>query len=254
TSLKPNGESPLAPSAITAKSQTFTQDGMVDVSEPDEMSLDDIKRTIADYKTAAENAKAAGFDGVEIHAANGYLIDQFIQDNTNKREDDYGGSIENRARFLMEVTEAVVGVWGADKVGVRLSPTGTFNDMHDSDPLTHFGYVIEQLNTHNLAYLHMVEEFPGMHNSETEDNLVKKLRGKWNGFYIANGGYERDEALDVIESGYADAITFGRPFISNPDLPKRLEMNAELAEANQETFYGGGAEGYIDYPTLEEAA
>lgn len=253
TSLLPDGEQPVAPSAIRAESQTFTEEGMTDVSEPREMTIDDIKQTVADYHHAAECAKRAGFDGVEVHSANGYLLDQFLQDKTNKREDEYGGAHENRARFLFEVLEAVTDVWGADKVGVRLSPTGTFNDMGESNPTTTFGYVVEELNKHNLAYLHMVERFPGIETDEPEQNVVRTLRNKYNGFYIANGNYDNETARSEVESGYADAVAFGRPFIANPDLPKRLEENAKLNEPDESTFYGGGAEGYTDYPFLDEA-
>ena len=253
TSLLPANASPVAPSAIQAVSQTFTEEGMVDVSSPREMTVEDINQTVEDYRLAAQQAKAAGFDGVEVHAANGYLIDQFLQDKTNQRSDEYGGSVDKRFRFLNEALKAVTDVWGSQKVGVRLSPTGTFNDMGDSDPLNNFGYVIEQLNKQNLAYLHMVEEFPGIAVDDKESDIVKNLRAKWNGFYISNGGYEKESAESVIESGYADAIAFGRPFISNPDLPKRLELGAALNEADQTTFYGGDAEGYTDYPFLDEA-
>ncbi|MBI1302094.1 MAG: N-ethylmaleimide reductase [Alphaproteobacteria bacterium] len=252
SSLLPEGQQPLAPSAIRAKSQTFTEDGMTDVSEPRAMTIEDIKETIKDYRHAAECAKRAGFDGVEVHSANGYLLDQFIQDKTNKREDEYGGTHLNRARFLFEVLEAVTGVWGADKVGVRLSPTGTFNDMGESNPTTTFGYVIEELNKHNLAYLHMVERFPGIETDKPEQNVVRSLRHKYKGFYIANGNYDNKTARSEIETGYADAIAFGRAFIANPDLPKRLEQNAEMNEADQTTFYGGGAKGYTDYPFLKD--
>lgn len=253
TSLKPNGEAPVAPSAIRAQSQTFTADGMVDVSDPRALEIDEIKQIVEDYKVAAKNAKDAGFDGVEVHAANGYLIDQFLQDKTNQRTDEYGGSVDNRTRFLTEVLEAVLEVWGNDRVGVRLSPTGTFNDMGDSNPLETFSVAVEKLNQYDLAYLHIVERFPGIESSGSDLNIVKTLRDKWNGFYIANGDYNAETGSDVIASGYADAIAYGRPFISNPDLPKRLEINAPLAEADQATFYGGGAEGYTDYPFLEES-
>lgn len=252
TSLLPDGQAPLAPSAIRAEAQTFTEAGPTDVSEPRAMSIDDIKSTIEDYRIAAQNAKKAGFDGVEVHAANGYLIDQFLQDGSNKRDDNYGGSIENRARFLIDVLKEVTDIWGAGRVGVRLSPTGTFNGMSDSDPKATFSHVINELNQFNLAYLHMVEKFPGIDSSDEDQKIMTDLRALWNGFYIANGNYDRNSGTDVIASGYADAIAYGRPFIANPDLPQRLEQGAELNEPDQSTFYGGGAEGYIDYPTLNE--
>ena len=252
-SLLPNGEKPVAPSAIKADSQTFTEDGMTDVSEPRALSAEEIKATVQDYRNAAQNAKDAGFDGVEVHAANGYLIDQFLQNKTNKRDDEYGGSVENRMRFLNEILDEVIDIWGADHVGVRLSPTGTFNDMGDSDVLGTFGTIIKKLNDYNLAYLHIVEKFPGINASAEERLLTGPLRGMWNGFYIANGDYDRDRAIEAIENGHADAITFGRIYIANPDLYERLKSNAELNEPDHDTFYGGGAEGYIDYPFMNEA-
>lgn len=252
TSLQPDNAQPLAPSAIRAEGTTVTPDGEVELSEPRAMTEDEINSTVADYKSAAERAREAGFDGVEIHAANGYLIDQFLRDKTNKRDDQYGGSAANRARFLMQILDAVIPVWGADKVGIRLSPTGTFNDIEDSHPLETFGYVIDRLNEYNLAYLHMVERFPGMDVSNMDLDIIQTLRARWNGFYIANGDYDKLKGETAIESGYADAITYGRPFIANPDLPARLEAGAPLNEPDQETFYGGGREGYTDYPFMKD--
>lgn len=254
TSLLPHGAEPVAPSAIRAASQTFTENGMTDVSEPRALTLEEITQTVADYKHAAECAKQAGFDGVEVHAANGYLIDQFLQDKTNHRDDDYGGDVANRVRFLSEVLDAVTEVWDSEQVGVRLSPTGTFNDMGDSTPLETFGHVIENLNTRNLAYLHMVERFPGIGAGNQDISTLMKLRSQWQGFYISNGDYNLLNAQNAIQSGYANAITFGRIYIANPDLPTRFELGAELNEPDQDTFYGGGAEGYTDYPFLEENA
>lgn len=253
TSLQPEGAAPVAPSAIRAKAQTFTADGFVDVSEPRALILEEIQGVIRDYEIAAKNAMKAGFDGVEVHGANGYLLDQFLHDGSNKRTDQYGGSAENRVRLLREVVEVVVAAVGADKVGVRLSPTGSFNDVRDSDPLSVFGLAIEKLNGYGLAYLHMVEKFPGIENDNQDAKTIKDLRALWKGFYIANGGFDADSAKAIIESGYADAIAFGRPFIANPDLPKRLEIGAALNEPDQSTFYGGGAKGYTDYPFLDEA-
>ena len=253
TSLLPDNAAPLAPSAIQAEAQTFTDNGMTDVSAPKAMSAEDIAQTIKDYKHAAQCAKDAGFDGVEIHAANGYLINQFLDDSTNQRDDEYGGSPQNRARFLDEVLAAVTSVWDADKVGVRLSPTGTFNDMGDSDPEATFGAAIDVINPYNIAYLHMVEKFPGMSQSDGEDTIVRRLKNKFNGFYIANGDYHHDDAIKAVEDGYADAIAFGRAFIANPDLPERLERDADLNEPDDTTFYGGGAEGYTDYPFIDKS-
>jgi N-ethylmaleimide reductase len=253
TSLQPEGQKPLAPSAVRADTQTYTDDGYTETSEPKAMSEEDIKRTIDDYHHAAQCAKEAGFDGVEIHAANGYLIDQFLRDKTNKREDDYGGDIKNRARFLTEVLESVLDVWPAGRVGIRLSPTGTFNDIDDSDPESLFSHVIDILNEHGIAYLHMVERFPGLGADNEDLAILKKLREQWNGFYIANGDYDVLKAKTAFQSGYADAITFGRPYIANPDLPERMQKGAPLNEPDEDTFYGGGEKGYTDYPFLEKS-
>ncbi len=251
TSLQPGGQAPLAPSAIAANAQTFIVDGPADTSMPTEITLDGIARTISDYKTAAQNAKDAGFDGVEIHGANGYLIDQFMRDKTNQRTDEYGGSIENRAKFLLEVIGAVTSVWQDNQVGLRLSPTNQFNDMADSDTLSHFSYIIDKLNGYNLAYLHMVEKNMSGEQNPEEDAIIQSLRNKWQGIYIANLDYDRARAEAAVEKGEADAIAFGKLFISNPDLPERLARNAPLNEADPTTFYGGGREGYTDYPPLE---
>jgi N-ethylmaleimide reductase len=252
TSLQPNAQAPLAPSAVRANSQTFIATGMVDVSEPREMTLEDIQRTVADYKRAAENAKRAGFDGIEVHSANGYLIDQFLMDGVNQRTDGYGGSVENRYRFLSEVMAAVLSVWPADKVGVRLSPTGQFNDASDSDRLATYGYAVKQLNTLGLAYLHIVEKFPGIEQSDDDRATLGALIDMWDGFYIANGDYGKADGEAAVAEGRAGAVAYGRPFLANPDLPRRLALGAALNDPNPATFYGGGAEGYTDYPTLDE--
>jgi len=254
TSLLPAGAAPVAPSALTANSQTFIETGFAAVSEPHALSLEAIQLTIADYKVAATHAQAAGFDGVEIHAANGYLIDQFLHDNANVRTDEYGGNAAHRCRFLREVTEAVLAVWDAKQIGVRLSPTGTFNDMHDSNPAQTFGTAIEMLNDYQLGYLHMVEAIQdGRENSAQEKALLDTLRSKWQGFYIANGGYTRERGEHAVSSGYADAVAYGRDFLANPDLPKRLARNLPLNTPDENTFYGGGAEGYTDYPIWEDS-
>lgn len=250
TSLLPDNAKPVAPSAIQAKSQTFTAEGPVETSMPRELSEAEITETVADYKRAAECAKEAGFDGVEVHAANGYLIDQFLRDGSNKRTDSYGGSVENRSKFLFEVLDAVTSVWSAGSVGIRLSPTGAFNDMKDSDPEALFGSVISKLNTYKLSYLHIVEKFPGIESSSEDLKIVQNLKDQWQGFYIANGDYNQEEGLVALESGYADAISFGRAYIANPDLAERLEANADLNEADASTFYGGDAKGYTDYPYM----
>ncbi|MBV6631559.1 MAG: alkene reductase [Alphaproteobacteria bacterium] len=254
SSLLPNNAKPYAPSAIAAKSQTFIETGMVDVSEPQAITVEEIKATVAEYRHAAELAKQAGFDAIEIHSANGYLIDQFIRDGSNKRTDEYGGPIENRIRFLKEVTEAVLEVWPADKVGFRLSPTGGFNDMSDSDPAATFSAVAKAMNAYGLAFLHMVEEFPGEESSAEDQAVNKAVREAWTGAYIANGGFDAAKADAAVASGAADAVAFGRPFISNPDLPKRIAKGASLTEPDQTTFYGGDGKCYTDYPTLEQEA
>lgn len=249
-SLLPDGKSPVAPSAIQADAQTFTADGFQDCSEPVALTKDGIAETIADFKHAAQCAKLAGFDGIEVHSANGYLLDQFLQDGTNKRDDEYGGSLENRTRLLREVLSAVSEIWPRNRIGVRLSPLGQAGDISDSDPEATFSYAYKMLSDEGLAYLHVMENFPGNDPDEDETDLIKRLRKLYQGFYIGNGGYNAEKAADALSSGHADAITFGRPFIANPDLPERYRVGADLNEPNQDTFYGGGAEGYIDYPFL----
>ena len=250
--FQPDNQKPLAPSAVKPDVDVFFDGEKRPASEPEAMTVSDIQSTIADYQKAAENAREAGFDGVEIHAANGYLIDQFIRDKTNLRDDEYGGSIENRLRFLKEVTRAVLKVWDASQVGIRLSPVGNQNDIADSDPLATFREVINFLNPLNLAYLHMVERFPGMPASNEDLATLVTLRELWQGFYIANGDYDYLSAKQAVESGYADAVAFGRPYIANPDLALRLEKGVALNEPDPDTFYAGEEKGYIDYPFYSE--
>lgn len=252
-SVLPEGEKPLAPSAIRAQAQTFVDGQMVDVSEPRAMTKDDINNLIEEYKTATRNADKAGFDGVEIHSANGYLLNQFICDGSNQRTDNYGGSVENRIRLVNEVVEAVLEVMDAGRVGIRLSPTGTFNDVSDSDPLTTYTALIKQLNQYKLAYVHIVERFPGIDVSNKDLHIVEQLIQQWQGFYIANGDYNLLTAHDAVKSQRADAVAFGRQYIANPDLMERLKAGAALNTPDQNTFYGGGAEGYTDYPFMEDA-
>jgi N-ethylmaleimide reductase len=213
----------------------------------------EIPGIVDDFRQAAENAKQAGFDGVEVHAANGYLLDQFLRDGSNHRTDAYGGPVENRARLLLDVIDAVTTVWSADQVGVRLSPINSFNDIADSDPDATFGYVARQLKGYGLAYLHVVEtDMTGAASAQTFDR--RKLRNAFRGTYIANGGYDKARAKEAIANGDADFVAFGIPFIANPDLVERFALNAPLTEPDQATFYGGDERGYIDYPFLEEAA
>ncbi len=251
-SLLPDGQAPVAPSAIRANSQTFTASGMTPVAMPRALERAEIPELVAQYAAAAQRAKHAGFDLVEVHAANGYLIDQFLQSRTNERTDEYGGSPANRARFLWNVTAAVADVMGADRVGVRLSPTGTFNDMGDADPETTFATAIDGLNSLKLAFLHVVERFPGSQPTADDMALLARLRERWRGLYLANGGFDGDTATAVIASHHADAVTFGRPFIANPDLPERLRRHAPLNEPDPATFYGGDERGYSDYPALAD--
>ena len=185
------------------------------------------------------------------YGANGYLLDQFLRDGTNRRTDNYGGSVENRARLLLEVTETVIDVWGPGRVGVRLSPSGTFNDMHDSNPRATFGYVIEQLDRYDLAYLHLIDGIEGDIKHGGEPIPISYFRYLFQNILMVNGGYTREKAEAVIADGLADLVSFGVPFLANPDLPLRFQMNAPLNKPNPATFYGGGAAGYTDYPTLK---
>ncbi|ODS00775.1 alkene reductase [Methyloceanibacter methanicus] len=252
-SLLPGGQAPVAPSPIAAKSQTFIATGFADVSEPRALDTGEIARVVGDYRTAAENAKAAGFDGVEIHAANGYLIDQFLRDGTNKREDEYGGTPDKRTRFLAEVLEAVASVYPSKRVGVRFSPFSSFNDMTDSDPLTTFSAAIARANDAKLGYVHLVEGETGGPRSFPK-GAIQTLRANFSGAYMANNAYDRQMAIDAVESGQADLVAFGSLFIANPDLVKRFRQDAPLNTPDPQTFYGGDAAGYTDYPTLDEVA
>lgn len=248
-SLLADGETPVAPSAIKANANTVTENGGQPVSEPRALSLEEIKSTVTDFVRGAKLAIDAGFDGVEIHGANGYLFNQFLSTNTNIREDEYGGSPENRARALLEVVDAVSNEIGSAKVGVRVSPTGAFNDIHDEQADETYSYLYAKLDQRKLAYLHVAERFPGADISNEDEILLNKLRLSYSGNYIGNGGYEKLSAVKAVDDG-AFAVAFGRPFIANPDFPKRLASNAELAEVNQDTIYGGDEKGYSDYPSL----
>lgn len=252
-SLQPNGKSPVAPSAIQATADTFTGNGVENASEPRALSVEEIKEIVAEYVRATRLALDAGFDGVEVHGANGYLLNQFVSTATNIRDDEYGGSLENRARLLLEVVDAVSNEAGSGKVGVRLSPTGTFNDINDKQAEENYTYLYSELDKRNLAYLHVVERFPGHPISNKDEALLAKLRRGFTGNYIANGNYDKKSASEVLDDN-AFAVSFGRLFISNPDLPERLEKDAALAEPDQATFYGGDETGYSDYPSLTEAA
>ena len=255
TSLLPNNAQPVAPSAVQARSRTVTQLGFVDVTEPRALTPSEIRDTINDYRTAAANAKDAGFDGIEIHAANGYLIDQFLQSRSNLRTDRYGGSVCNRIRFLVETAQAVLEVWDGARVGVRLSPRGTFNDMGDENPEATFTAAARELAALGLGYLHVVEASPGdAPPSPDFVGLFDRFRREWPGLYVANGGYDGVRGEQAIKDGSADAIAFGRAFLANPDLPRRLEHRTPLNEPDQATFYGGTERGYVDYPAWGESA
>lgn len=253
-SLQPDGATPVAPSAIRPEGEAMTYEGMQPFVTPRALELDEIAGIVDRYRQAAKNAKEAGFDGVEVHGANGYLIDQFLRDGTNHRTDAYGGPVENRTRLLMEVTEAAVEVFGGDRVGVRLSPSSTFNDMSDSDPKATFGYAIQALNWFNLAYLHLLEPSESDLRHGGTAIPTKEFRPLYDGNLMVNWDYDQESGNRAIASGEADLVSYGKLFIANPDLPKRFAKQAPLNEPNPDTFYGGGAEGYTDYPTLEEAA
>ena len=245
----PENQKPVAPSAVKAEGQNYTDDGMKDFVEPRELTTDEVKAVIKEFATAAKNAISAGFDGVEIHGANGYLIHQFLGTNTNRRSDEYGGSDENRARFLLEIVDAAAAEIGIERLGVKLSPTVSFNDMEDANAEEFYSYIIEQLNEKNLAYLHIGFQVA----SENELGWHKLLRPKFKNLYFANGGFDKESGEKLLQSGNADAIVYGKLFLANPDLPKRFNLDAELNDWDISTFYTPGKKGYTDYPTLEEA-
>ncbi|MCR6732990.1 MAG: alkene reductase [Afipia sp.] len=253
TSLQPNGGAPVAPSAIRAKGKTFVGGTFADVSEPRALELGEIPGIIDSFKRASANALEAGFDGVEIHGANGYLLDQFAKDGANKRTDAYGGSIENRARLMLEVSKAVVAEAGANRTGIRISPVTPANDISDSNPQPLFDHIVDQLNALKLVYIHVIEGATG----GPRDNApfdYDSLRKRFSGTYIANNGYDFKLATEVLEKNKADLIAFGKLFISNPDLVERLKLGAPLNDFDKATFYGGGAKGYTDYPVLAREA
>jgi N-ethylmaleimide reductase len=255
-SLQPNGQPPVSSTARRAVGKTFTAQGFEDVSEPRALRLDELPRIVAEYRQAARNAIDAGFDGVEVHSANGYLLEQFLRDSINDRSDAYGGPKENRARLLIEVMTAIVAEIGAGRTGVRLSPVTPANDAkQDSDAQGLFNHVVEQLAPLKLAFIHVVEGATGGPRDVAPfDYAALRSRfkhGNEHGAWMVNNGYTRAMSLDVVASGAADLVAFGKPFISNPDLVRRLRDDAPLAPLNRDTLYGGGAAGYIDYPPLE---
>jgi N-ethylmaleimide reductase len=237
----------VAPSAIKPAGKAFTHRGMTDFVTPRALETSEVPSLIENFSIAAHNAKSAGFDGVELHGANGYLLDQFLRDGSNHRTDQYGGSIANRTRLLREVVAAVCEVWGADRVGVRISPLNQYNDMRDSNPPALFNHVGDVLRPFGLAYLHVLER--DVHGSELPFDFPE-LRRRFNGHYMANGGYDKRRANAAIAAGRADCVAFGKSYIANPDLVERLVQDAPLNVANPSTFYGGREQGYTDYPAL----
>jgi N-ethylmaleimide reductase len=247
-SLQPDGALPVAPSAIAPAGEAITFTGMQKFVTPRVLEIGEIPGIVNDFAEGAKRAKAAGFDGIEVHAANGYLIDQFLRDGANQRTDAYGGPVENRARFLREVTEAVIGVWGADRVGVRLSPTSAFNDMSDSDPHKTFGHAASVLNGIKVGYIHVVE--PAAEKQGPGGRVSRVIRTNYRGTLIANGGYDLKSGNAAIASGETDLVSYGVLFLANPDLPVRFKRGTELNAPQQATFYGGDSHGYTDYPAL----
>ncbi len=248
--LQPDGQTPVAPSAIRPAGETFTYTGVKPFVTPRALDTAELSGVVGAYRIAARNALSAGFDGIEVHAANGYLLDEFLRDGSNRRTDAYGGSIDNRARLLLEVLDAVCGVWGPSRVGVRLSPVQPFNDMRDSAPCTTFSRVVELLAPYDLAYLHVTEmgrDAPGAAGPFFEPLELRRL---WKGLYMTNAGYDKARAHAVLAEGRADLVAFGVPFIANPDLPERYRRDAPLNAPDPSTFYGGGEKGYTDYPFL----
>ncbi len=246
--LQENEQAPVAPSAIQAKAKTFIPSGFVETSMPRALELAEIPGIMADYTHAATTAQAAGFDGIELHAANGYLIDQFLKDGSNHRSDAYGGTIENRMRFALEAVDAILKAIPANRLGIRLSPAAV-NDAADSNPQALFGALVEALSRRGLAYIHLIEgQTGGARDALPFD--YGALKRAFAGAYIANNGYDRAMAMGAVAEGRADLVAFGRPFIANPDLVARLAADAALNPLVQATLYGGGAEGYTDYPAL----
>lgn len=248
--LQPGGALPVAPSAINAGLNTTTPNGKMAQVTPRALETHEIPGIVADYRHAAQTAKNAGFDGVEIHAANGYLLEQFLRDSTNQRSDEYGGSIANRLKFTLAAVDAAIEVFGADRVGIRLSPVSLANNIPlDSDTNAVYGALVDALAARKIAFIHFIEGNTQVEHYQNGFDFAM-ARQRFGGAYIANNGYSRAMALDVLARGAADAVAFGRPFIANPDLPKRLALDAPLNEVNYKTLYKAGAEGYTDYPAL----
>jgi N-ethylmaleimide reductase len=249
-SLQPDGALPVAPSAITPAGQAMTIEGLKPFVAPRALETREIAGIVEDYRQAARNARNAGFDGVELHGANGYLIDQFLRDRSNRRTDRYGGTAQNRARFLIEVVEAIVGEWGAERVGVRLSPANPFNDMADNNPAATFSTAVTELNRFGLAYLHVVEPAASDPVGDGEVPDIRFFRKLWRGTLMGNKGYDLARANAVIQAGWADLVSFAVLFLANPDLPIRFRRGGPFNPPDRKTFYGGTAAGYTDYPPI----
>lgn len=250
-SLQPEGALPVAPSAVRPDGEAFTYEGFQPFVTPRALETSELPGIVGQYREAAINAKEAGFDGVEIHGANGYLLDQFLQDGTNLRSDQYGGSLENRMRFPLEVVEAVLEVWDASRVGYRISPLGTFNSMSDSNPRETFTAFSSELSRYHLAYLHVVEAFGDAPDPKVAFDLTEIAKA-FKGVYMANGGYNRDSAAEAISEGRAQLVSFGVSYLANPDLDQRFRLDAPLNKPDTDTFYGGDEKGYTDYPFLKD--
>jgi len=260
--LQPDNMLPVAPSAITPQGKAFIENErgegeLVPFVRPRALNIEEMPYIVGQYERAARNAQDADFDGVEIHAANGYLLDEFIETGTNRRTDAYGGPVENRTRLLFEIVEALTRIWGPDRVGVRLSPMGKMSDIHDDNPEATFGYIAERLSDYGLAYLHIVNPaMEQMQNGQEPDpralEMVKLIRKKYKGTLIMAGGFQADSAARWLREGWADLIAFGRKFIANPDLPERIRVGAPLNVDDPTTYYGGGEKGYTDYPSLAQ--
>jgi N-ethylmaleimide reductase len=260
--LQPDNMLPVAPSAIIPEGKAFIENErgegeLVPFVRPRALSIEEIPYLVGQYERAAKNAQAADFDGVEIHAANGYLLDQFIQTSTNRRTDNYGGSVENRTRLLFEIAEALTAIWGPDRIGVRISPLGTLNDIHDDSPEATFGHIANRLSDYGFAYLHMVNPaMEQMQNGKEPDpralRMSKLIRKNFKGTLIVAGGFQADTAAQWLQEGRTDLVAFGRKFIANPDLPERLHLGAPFNIDDPTTYYGGGEKGYTDYPSLAQ--
>lgn len=246
--LLPDHQQPVSASAIKPAGEAVTMEGMKPFVEPRALATEELPGIVDLYRKAAVCARDAGFDGVEIHAANGYLLDQFLRDGTNQRDDNYGGSLENRTRLLLEVLDAVLETWAPDRVGVRISPENSYNDIQDSDPQTTFNFVAQSLSGRGLGYLHVLE---GDMMSGEASLDYRQIRAAFDGYYMANNAYDKARAQAAIASDAADMVAFGKPFLANPDLVERFKQDAELNEPNEGTFYGGDETGYTDYPTMD---